>query len=65
VLIEKQVCDFDAAEVPTGFRFAMKVADYGLLKSLPRGRYMLTGRLFVAGLDSLARQTKLRPEAWL
>lgn len=65
VLIERMICSLDAETVPAGFAFAMKVADYDLLKSLPRGRYMLTGRLFVAGIDSRARKRRFSIDPWM
>lgn len=65
VLIEKRMCSIDSEEAPGGFAFAMKVTDYELLKSLPRGRYMLTGRLFVAGIDRRARLPRFSPEPWI
>ncbi len=65
ILIEKMMCPMEAEQVPEGFTFAMKVADYDLLKSLPRGRYMLTGRLFVAGMDSRARTRRFSPDPWI
>ena len=59
------MCPMEAEQVPEGFTFAMKVADYDLLKSLPRGRYMLTGRLFVAGMDCQARTRRFSPDPWI
>src|SRR5262245_23804710 len=65
ILIEKMVCPMEAEETPSGFAFAMKVEDYKLFISRPRGSYMLTGRLFVAGLDSRARTHRFFPDPWL
>lgn len=65
ILIEKMMCSMEAEQVPEGFKFAMQVASYDLLKSLPRGRYMLTGRLFVAGLDRRARTRLFSPDPWM
>ncbi len=55
ILIEKMMCPIEEEQAPVGFTFAMQVTDCDLLRSLPRGRYMLTGNLFVAGLDSQTR----------
>jgi DNA-binding MltR family transcriptional regulator len=65
ILIEKMVGPIEVEQPALGFTFGMRVADYGLLTSLPRGRYMLTGRLFVAGLDSAARRRRFSPDPWL
>ena len=65
ILIEKMMCPMEAEQTPHGFAFAMKVADYDLLKSLPRGRYMLSGRLFVAGIDSRVRTHRFSPDPWM
>lgn len=55
-LIEKQMVDFDAEEHPIGYSFVLKIKGYAEEKATPRGRFMLTGRLFVAGLDNRARE---------
>jgi hypothetical protein len=57
-LIETMVCDMEAKEEPQGFNFSLRVVDYELLKSLPRGRYMLTGRLFSSGLDKSSHDAR-------
>jgi hypothetical protein len=65
ILIEKMVGPIGEKHPPRGFSFGLQVSDYDLLTSLPRGRYMLTGRLFVAGLDSAARRRRFSPDPWL
>jgi hypothetical protein len=65
ILLEKMICSMETEDAPQGFTFTMKVSDYELLKSLPRGRYMLTGRLFVAGIDSQARTHKFYADPWI
>jgi hypothetical protein len=51
-LIETMICDM-GEETPKMEHppFTLKVTDYHDALSTPRGRYILTGRLFVAGLD--------------
>lgn len=64
-LFQKQICHLHAKEEPTGVRFILKMSEYDLLCGLPRGRYMMTARLFVAGLDNTIRQKPFRLDPWL
>jgi hypothetical protein len=52
-LIEKQVGDIEGSDQPIKgpYSFYLHVSDYAKLIADPRGRYILTGRFFVAGLD--------------
>jgi hypothetical protein len=56
-LIEMQVADIEEAEAherlskPSHHRMTLQVSDYAAHIADPRGRYVLTGRLFVAALD--------------
>lgn len=65
ILIGKMMCDMESENEPRGFNFSIKIADYDFLMSQPRGRYMLAGRLFVAGIDGRARARSFTPDPWL
>jgi hypothetical protein len=67
-LIETQVADIeDKAErcgvPPHYYSFFLHVSDYHALLAHPRGRYILTARLFVAGLDP--KLVSRQPPPWI
>jgi DNA-binding MltR family transcriptional regulator len=68
-LIELMMCDIDEDEVAMSApRFTLKITDYREHLSNPRGRYLLTGRLFVAGFDVHDTKRKKSPlsiDHWL
>jgi hypothetical protein len=46
---------------PHYYNFFLHVSDYETLLAHPRGRYILTGRLFVAGLDANELSKQVTP----
>jgi len=67
-LIETMICDWDeeAPSMPNP-PFALKVTHYYRELATPRGRYTLTGRLFVAGLGerSAKKYTSTIYDPWI
>jgi len=68
-LIELMMCDMEEEEVAMPApRFTLKITDYRQHLAHPRGRYLLAGRLFVAGFDVHDTKRKKNPrfiEHWL
>ena len=67
-LIETMVCDMEQiAPAMANPPFVFKVTNYRDEISTPRGRYSLTGRLFVAGLDhrSARKHTSTIYDPWI
>ena len=67
-LLETMICDMEE-EAPSMKNppFTLKVTDYRRHLTTPRGRYILTGHLFVAGLDkkTAKRHTSTIYDPWI